>query len=67
MGLLKASLEALNRNDASGNTTKLATLLSKMYCSILVVIYNSHRLHSYLEYKSPNQYEAETAEIRKVA
>ena len=33
----------------------------------LSMFYNSHRLHSYLSYKSPNQYEAEMAELRKVA
>jgi len=31
------------------------------------MFYNSHRLHSYLDYKSPNQYEAEMAKLRKVA
>jgi len=31
------------------------------------MFYNSHRLHSYLGYKSPNQYEAEMVELRKVA
>lgn len=31
------------------------------------MFYNSHRLHSYLGYKSPNQYEAEAAEAIKVA
>jgi len=31
------------------------------------MFYNSRRLHSYLGYKSPNQYEAEMAEVRKVA
>ena len=33
----------------------------------LSMFYNSYRLHSYLGYKSPNQYEAEMAELRKVA
>lgn len=31
------------------------------------MFYNSHRLHSYLGYKSPNQYEAETEILKKVA
>ena len=31
------------------------------------MFYNSHRLHSYLEYKSPNQYEIETEKLKKVA
>lgn len=33
----------------------------------ITMFYNSHRLHSYLEYKSPNQYEAVMAKKRKVA
>jgi putative transposase len=31
------------------------------------MFYNSHRLHSYLGYKSPNQYEAVMANMKKVA
>ena len=31
------------------------------------MFYNSFRLHSYLGYVSPNQYEAEMAELKKVA
>ncbi len=31
------------------------------------MFYNSYRLHSYLDYKSPNQYESENLEVRKVA
>ena len=31
------------------------------------MFYNSYRLHSYLDYKSPNQYEAEMMKLRKVA
>lgn len=31
------------------------------------MFYNSHRLHSYLEYKSPNQYEVETEKLKEVA
>ena len=31
------------------------------------MFYNSYRLHSYLDYKSPNQYEAEMVELRKAA
>jgi len=31
------------------------------------MFYNSHRLHSYLGYKSPNQYEAESEILRKIA
>jgi putative transposase len=31
------------------------------------MFYNSHRLHSYLGYKSPNQYETEAAKMIKVA
>ena len=31
------------------------------------MFYNSHRLHSYLGYKSPSQYEAEMAVLREVA
>ena len=33
----------------------------------ITMFYNSHRLHSYLDYMSPNQYEAEMAKLRKVA
>jgi len=31
------------------------------------MFYNSNRLHSYLGYKSPNQYEVEMADLKKVA
>ena len=31
------------------------------------MFYNSHRLHSYLGYKSPNQYEQEMVKLEKVA
>ena len=31
------------------------------------MFYNSQRLHSYLGYMSPNQYEAEMAELKKAA
>jgi len=31
------------------------------------MFYNNVRLHSYLDYKSPNQYESETKELRNVA
>ncbi|WP_371113311.1 IS3 family transposase, partial [Nitrosomonas sp. Nm33] len=31
------------------------------------MFYNSHRLHSYLGYRSPNQYEIETEKLEKVA
>ncbi len=31
------------------------------------MFYNSHRLHSVLEYKNPNQYELETKMLKKVA
>lgn len=33
----------------------------------ITMFYNSERLHSYLGYKSPNQYEAETAKLEKAA
>jgi len=33
----------------------------------ITMFYNSYRLHSYLGYISPNQYEAERAELKKVA
>jgi transposase InsO family protein len=33
----------------------------------IAMFYNSQRLHSYLGYKSPNQYEAEMAAVRKAA
>ena len=33
----------------------------------IAMFYNSYRLHSYLGYKSPSQYEAEMAELEKVA
>ncbi len=32
----------------------------------ITMFYNSYRLHSYLGYKSPNQYEAETENMKKV-
>jgi len=31
------------------------------------MFYNSHRLHSYFRYKSPNQYGVETEMLKKVA
>jgi len=31
------------------------------------VFYNNQRLHSYLDYKNPNQYETEAAKKGKVA
>lgn len=31
------------------------------------MFYNSHRLHSYLGYVSPNEYEAEMVELKKAA
>ena len=31
------------------------------------MFYNSQRLHSYLDYQSPNQYEKENAEFKKAA
>ena len=31
------------------------------------MFYNSYRLHSYLDYRSPNQYEMEMVELKKVA
>jgi len=33
----------------------------------IAVFYNSQRLHSYLDYKNPNQYEAEAAKSIKAA
>ena len=33
----------------------------------ITMLYNSYRLHSYLDYKSPNGYEIEMAELKKVA
>jgi putative transposase len=33
----------------------------------IAMFYNPHRLHSYLGYKSPNQYEAEMSRVQKVA
>jgi transposase InsO family protein len=33
----------------------------------IAVFYNSQRMHSYLDYKSPNQYEAEAAKMMKIA
>jgi putative transposase len=33
----------------------------------IAMFYNPHRLHSYLGYKSPNQYEAEMSQLQKVA
>lgn len=33
----------------------------------IAVLYNNQRLHSYLNYKSPNQYEAEAAKLTKAA
>lgn len=31
------------------------------------MFYNTHRLHSYLGYKSPNQYEEEMNQLQNVA
>jgi len=31
------------------------------------MFYNSHRLHSYLRYKSPNQYEVKIEILKKIA
>jgi hypothetical protein len=33
----------------------------------IAMFYNPHRLHSYLGYKSPNQYEAEMGQLQNVA
>jgi len=33
----------------------------------ITMFYNNHRLHSYLEYRSPCQFEAEMLELKKVA
>ena len=33
----------------------------------ITMFYNSHRLHSYLGYKSPNNYESEMMNLKKVA
>ena len=33
----------------------------------ITMFYNSHRLHSYLDYRSPSQYEAEMAKLEKAA
>ena len=33
----------------------------------ITMFYNCHRLHSYLDYKSPSQYEADMAKLRKAA
>jgi transposase InsO family protein len=35
--------------------------------SYITMFYNSNRLHSYLDYKSPNQFEVEMREMKKVA
>jgi len=35
--------------------------------SYITMFYNSYRLHSYLDYRSPNQYEKENAELLKAA
>ncbi|MBP6059124.1 MAG: IS3 family transposase, partial [Nitrosomonas sp.] len=32
----------------------------------IAVFYNSQRLHSYLDYKSPNQYEAEAEAAKSI-
>ena len=32
-----------------------------------IVFYNSQRLHSYLDYNSPSQYEKDMAELKKAA
>ena len=33
----------------------------------IAMFYNSHRLHSYLGYKSPNDYESEMMKLKKAA
>ncbi len=33
----------------------------------MTMFYNSHRLHSYLGYKSPNDYESEMIKLKKIA
>jgi len=34
---------------------------------IIRLLYNSYRLHSYLGYRNPNQYEKEMIELKMVA
>ena len=33
----------------------------------IIMFYNSYRLHSYLDYQSPNQFEQDRVELRKAA
>ncbi|HCM47326.1 MAG TPA: IS3 family transposase, partial [Colwellia sp.] len=33
----------------------------------IAIFYNSHRLYSYLDYKSPNDYESEIMKLKKAA
>jgi len=33
----------------------------------ITMFYDSQRMHSYLDYKSPNQYEADMANLQKAA
>jgi transposase InsO family protein len=64
---LKVSKATLNGSESTGGTTIPVMQHSKMLLQYISMLYNSHRLHSYLGYKSPNQYETETEILRKVA
>ena len=40
--------------------------VSYLILQYIATFYNNHRLHSYLEYKSPNQYEAQAEKMKNV-
>ena len=48
-------------------STKTRYEAQQVILDYISMFYNSQRLHSYLGYKSPNQYEKENAEFKKAA
>ncbi len=62
----KAFLAASNRSESTGVIIK--PVFSSARCvAVHSMFYNSHRLHSYLGYKSPKQYEIETEKLKNVS
>ena len=68
MPLWKASSGALNRIECIGEITKQTRYEAQQdILNYITMFYDSHRLHSYLGYKSPNQYEVEMNTLKKAA